>query len=224
MFPIVARQIFLHTAPVALVLSVAMTDGTATVESNGLTIDLPANEVLERAWIEEQDPYGKKKVTPAPVVDPAADNPALAFLMREVGTWDVEATAQYPDSTEPMTIRGVEVSKPGPGGAWLISDLTISLPGMENSMHWVVGVDEQNPYKYIGSSVESNGGLRILEGTFDETKRIMYARLPSENEVMETLRMVYSWVSYDERLVVTEQKAGDEWVKGMEIRYTRRKD
>ena len=112
----------------------------------------------------------------------------------------------------------------GPGGAWLVSDLTISMPGMENSLHWVVGINEEDPNKYIGTSVESYGGLRILEGTFDENKRIMYARLPSETEVMETLRMVYTWISYDERLVVSEQKEGDEWVKGMEIRYTRRKD
>ena len=224
MFPTLARQVFLSTAPVALVLSVAMTEGTATVESNGLTIDLPAYEVLERAWIEEQDPYGKKQVTPAPVVDPAADNPALAFLMREVGTWDAVATALYPDAAEPMTMRGVEVSVMGPGGAWLVSDLTITMAGMENSLHWVVGINEEDPNKYIGTSVESYGGLRILEGTFDENKRIMYARLPSETEVMDTLRMVYTWISYDERLVVSEQKEGDEWVKAMEIRYTRRKD
>ena len=88
----------------------------------------------------------------------------------------------------------------------------------------ILGVDEDDPTKYIGTSVEANGGMRILEGTFDGTKRILYARLPSESEVEPALRMVYTWVSDDERVVVAQQRDGEEWVTGYEFRYRRRQD
>ena len=42
--------------------------------------------------------------------------------------------------------------------------------------------------------------------------------------VKPTLRMVYSWVSDDERVVAAQQKDGEEWVTGYEFRYRRRQD
>ena len=146
-------------------------------------------------------------------------------LMEDVGTWDAEMKIWMggPD-TEPMVEKGSETNRML-GGFWLISNFKGSFGGMEFQGLGTFGYDPKTE-KYVGSWMDSNSpNISHMEGTYDKSSKTMTMKMAStgmDGQPQEG-KSVTVRTGKDTRLFTMYQKAGDDYVKQMEIKYTRRK-
>ncbi len=147
-------------------------------------------------------------------------------LKKDVGVWDAEMTLWMDPSQGSMKTKGMERNRML-GELWLISDFTADLGGQEFRGHGVFGYDAKNK-KYVGTWVDTmTTTLSHSDGTYDAEKQEMTMLMTSinpESGKEETAKTVSKYVGPDKRLFTMYMKTAgsDEWVKSMEISYTRR--
>jgi hypothetical protein len=153
---------------------------------------------------------------------------AHKVLRQEVGVWEAEITTWLAGpEQEPDVSRGVERNRMMPGGLWLISDFEAEMGGAPYHGHGHTGYDTKKQ-KYVGSWVDSmSTALTNLEGERDPAT----GAIVMEGESLDPV----SGQPYRVRLVSTSDgrnsrsmtmfmgaPGGDEMIRAMEIRYTRR--
>lgn len=148
-------------------------------------------------------------------------------LRQEEGMWDAAVTTFMPGAdgkVEEMESRGMEMNRMMPGGLWLISTFRGDFGGMPFHGHGVTGYDTQKK-KFVGTWVDSiSTSLMVLEGTYEEatkTATLIGDTLDPQGKPTQ-MKIVEVDKDEDHRVSTMFMKAGDEWQKSMEIRYTRR--
>jgi hypothetical protein len=151
-----------------------------------------------------------------------------ALLKKDVGTWDATVKA-WMGPGDPHVSKGKEVNAMLPGDLWILSAFDGDFGGMAFHGRGQFGYDT-NKKKYVGTWIDSMSTTPMLmEGTYDESK--------------QTMTMTSDTVGQDGKPVktksVTENKpdgsrvftmymksdaTGPDFVKMMEITYTRNKD
>ena len=142
------------------------------------------------------------------------------MLKQEVGVWDAEMLMwmQGPDA-EPMMMPAVETNRML-GEMWVMSEF-------ESGPFKGVGQFGYDPMKkkFIGTWVDNmNPFLQTMEGDIEDNgDRVMYSEgYNPESKKMEKMKSVGRTINENQREFRMYRKVGDEWVKSMEIRYTRR--
>jgi hypothetical protein len=149
------------------------------------------------------------------------------MLKHDVGTWDatVKSWMQGPQS-EPSVSQGVERSKLMPGGLWVLSEFEGKFGDMEFHGAGATGYDTQKK-KYVGVWVDSmSNSLMTMEGDYDaDTKTVtMHSKGTDPAGKPYEAKMVSVHKDKDTRVFTMSMKGdgGGEFVKIMEITYTRR--
>lgn|GEM_PF-3332784 len=200
-----AQEIHMKTALPLVLTTVALLQGSATLESPSGIRNLSEGESIRQAEPER----------------PVAG--AEALLLREVGTWDLVMTHIGPDGSRQQTLEGVEVCRAGPGEKWLLSEQTVTHEGREMSVMTVVGY-EARKQRYTGSLADSFGGeIGILKGSVDlesETRTLeMYS---ADGTPGFEARMTMRWTGEDERVTELEAMVDGDWILVREIVHRRR--
>lgn len=152
------------------------------------------------------------------------------MLKRDVGTWDAKIKTYMggPDAP-PEVSEGVETNRML-GDLWVVSDFQGSFAGMPFTGHAQVGFDSKAD-RFVMSWIDSvSTSLMTLQGTYDPSSKTLTmtgkAYDPSLGKEVEQ-KSVTRYIDEDHRVFTMSMKApelGDDWVKGMEIEYTRRAD
>lgn len=162
---------------------------------------------------------------PAPEV-----TPEHKLLRKDVGVWDAEMRLFMggPDA-EPMVSKGVERNRML-GDLWLVSNFTADLGGQEFQGHGQFGYDPRKK-KFVGTWIENMGAhISTMEGDYDEAAAELTMVMDSidpQTGAAVPMKTVSKYIGDDKRLFTMYMKSpegGGEWVKSMEIHYTRRPD
>ncbi|MFI5456465.1 MAG: DUF1579 domain-containing protein [Isosphaerales bacterium] len=159
-----------------------------------------------------------------PTVEPTSHHKLLA---KDAGTWDasVKTWTGGPDS-EPMVSKGVETNSMI-GGLWLVTEFKGEFGGQTFEGRGQTGYDT-NKKKYVGTWVDTmTTEIMVSEGDHDEktqtttmtSKGKDHAGKPYES------KQVSEHKGDDTRVFTMFMKSADtkdEFVKAMEITYTRR--
>ncbi|RUL86290.1 DUF1579 domain-containing protein [Tautonia sociabilis] len=159
---------------------------------------------------------------------PARPTAEHEVLKGDVGTWDAEIKTYMngPDAP-PEVSKGVETNRML-GDLWLISAFEGTFGGMPFSGHSQIGFDPRVD-RFVMTWVDSvSTTMMSLTGTYDaETKTLTMtgkAFDPMLDKEVEQ-KAIGRTIDDDHRVFVMYMKApeyGDDWIKGMEIQYTRR--
>jgi hypothetical protein len=151
------------------------------------------------------------------------------LLKADVGTWDATITTYMGGPDAPPEIsKGVETNRML-GELWVVSDFEGDFAGLPFAGHAQVGFDPTAD-RYVMCWVDSmSPRLMTLQGTYDAgsktltmTGKAYDPMLEKEVEQKTTSRSI----DEDHRVFTMYMKApeyGDDWIKGMEIQYSRRK-
>lgn len=120
-------------------------------------------------------------------------------------------------------VTGVEVCRPGPGGNWLLTEMSITWGGEEVATFTLIGLDPRAG-QYTGTLVDSFGGeLGLLKGTPDPELETRTLRMYSARSTPGfDARWIMRWQGPDQRTTRIEVLRGEEWVPLREIVHTRR--
>ena len=150
------------------------------------------------------------------------------MLKKDVGVWDAEMKLwmQGPDAP-PDVSKGVERNRML-GDYWLISDFTTDLGGQKFVGHGQNGYDTKKQ-KFIGTWIDSmSASLSEMEGTYDEKTgeltMIMTSIDPASGQKIKS-KSVSKHKDDNTRVFTMYMQipgGGDNWVKSMEVTYTRR--
>ncbi len=210
-----SKEIHMKTALPMLVSSVTLLAGSAALLSTDVAAatarELRTGETLQAA---------DAAVEAQAVVSVQA---LEAKLQEEAGTWDLFVTEVDRDGRRGEELPGVEVCRVGPGGKWLLSELSVALGEREMELHTVVGYDPRKR-SYTGSLVDSFGGeIGLLRGTPDaelETRTLeMYS---AQDTPGFDARWRMTWEDVDLRRTRIDVLLDDEWVLIREILHERR--
>lgn len=149
-------------------------------------------------------------------------------LKEEVGTWDASLRSwmQGPGA-EPTVSTGVETVKLMPGGFWILAEFDGKFGDIPFSGAGHTGYDPLKK-KYVGTWVDSmSPSMLITEGDYDPaTKTLtMHAKGKEPSGKDYEARMVSTHKDKNTRVFSMSMKsddAGGEFVKMLEITYTRR--
>jgi Protein of unknown function (DUF1579) len=156
-------------------------------------------------------------------------SPAKVLAASE-GTWDAEITTTVPGSDgkiETHTSKGVETNRLL-AGKWLLSDFKGDFFGMNFEGHGQMGYDAKKG-KFVGTWVDTmSKQIDTLDGTYDEKTKTFTWNSDSENPAdgkpmkmrLETQMKDDGTRVMKEYLQMDGQK---EFVKFMEVKYTKRK-
>jgi len=161
-----------------------------------------------------------------PVFEPTAEHKRLA---EDVGVWDAEVKlwAQGPGA-EPMVSKGVEEISLMPGGLWQTAKFEGKVAGREFVGRSVTGYDVHKK-KYVGVWVDSTDPhMMITEGEYDPETKTETATSkgvdPASGKPYD-MKMTSVHKGKDSRVFTMNMKmpeAGDDYIKLMEITYSRR--
>jgi hypothetical protein len=144
----------------------------------------------------------------------------------EEGVWDADITMTAPGQPAAKS-KGVETNRLV-GGKWLISDFKGEFFGAPFEGHGVNGYDAKKA-KYVATWVDTMSvHIDLLEGSYDEKSRTLTLNADSEEPGsgkpmkmrLETQFKDDDTRTFTEFLQMDGQK---EFVKFMEIKYTKRK-
>jgi Protein of unknown function (DUF1579) len=156
--------------------------------------------------------------------------PEHKILSMEEGVWDAEIAMIVPGAdskTEPPKSTGVETNRML-AGKWLISDFKGEMFGQPFEGHGVNGYDTKKG-KYVATWVDTmSKDIALLEGTYDEkTKTLtMYGDSEDPGSGKPTkMRLETQFKDDGARTFRYSVKAEgqNEFVKAMEIKYTKQK-
>lgn len=149
-------------------------------------------------------------------------------LGKDVGVWDAEIKSWMvgPDA-EPTVTKGVERNRLLRGGLWLVSDFEGDVGGIPFAGHGQTGYDPKQG-KYIGTWVDSmSTNVMTQEGTYDEAAETFTFEGEAVDPAGQTMEQK-TIASYkgDTRTMEMHMKlpGSDEYIKMMEITYTKRAD
>jgi hypothetical protein len=160
----------------------------------------------------------------------SVDQAPLKVLAVQEGTWDAEITMTIPGpdgKVESQTSKGVETNRLL-GGKWLISDFKGEFFGMAFEGHGQNGYDAKKG-KFVGTWVDTmSKHIDTLEGTYDEKTKTLTLSADSENPADDKpMKMrLETRINDDGTRVMKEYIQMDgqkEFVKFMEVKYTKRK-
>lgn len=161
-----------------------------------------------------------------PVIEPTAEHKRLA---EGVGVWDAEVKiwAQGPGA-EPSVSKGVEEVSLMPGGLWQLSKFDGEMAGRAFVGRAMTGYDVQKK-KYVGVWIDSTDPhMMITEAEYDPETKTETATSkgvdPSSGKSYD-MKMTTVHKGKDLRVFTMNMKmpeAGDEFIKLLEITYTRR--
>ena len=143
----------------------------------------------------------------------------------EVGTWDAQVTMFIPGVAEPMTSKGGEINESFAGGLWLISRFDMEFGGQEFKGRGQFGYDPVKK-KYVGTWIDNmTSHLATLEGDYDASTKTMTMMMHSTGPDGEPMvAKTISKMNEDGTRTYTmfQKEDGDEWIKMMEVIYTKR--
>ncbi len=149
------------------------------------------------------------------------------LLKRDVGAWDAEMKRWMPGSDQPvMEAQGIERNRLV-SGLWLLSTFTAELGGQKFIGHGQLGYDPSKK-KFVGTWIENmSTHISTMEGTYDEKTGEMTMMMKSVDPRSgkdTTSKSVSKYMGDDKRIFSMYMKVADsdEWVKSMEVAYTRR--
>ncbi len=150
-------------------------------------------------------------------------------LKDDVGVWDAEMKLWMDPNADPMVSKGVETNRML-GDYWLVSDFTADLAGQKFAGHGQTGYDP-NTKKFVGTWIDTmSASISPMEGTWDEKTgemtMIMTSIDPASGKEVKS-KSISKRKDDKTRIFTMYMQApdgGDEWVKSMEITYTRRPD
>lgn len=205
-FQQLAEEIHMNSA-LPMVMTVAtLVAGTAVIETTTGTRSLRLGESIVHQEVDVSVELIKEK------------------LLEEVGTWDLTVTNIDRDGHPAEPLKGVEVCRAGPGGEWLLSELSVRQGEREIATHTVIGYDSRNE-AYTGSLIDSFGGeMGLLRGTAQKdlgsrTLQMFSARSTPGFDARSHMR----WESPSRRVTEIEVLRDEEWVLIREIIHQRRK-
>jgi hypothetical protein len=152
--------------------------------------------------------------------------PQHKILAMEEGVWDADITMTIPGQ-EAAKSKGVETNRLM-AGKWLISDFKGEMFGTSFEGHGVNGYDAKKG-KYVATWVDTMAArIATLEGSYDEkTKTLTLTADTEEPQSGKPMKMRFeTQFKDDETRTFTEFAQMDgqkEFVKIMEVKYTRRK-
>lgn len=169
------------------------------------------------------DASGTRDLGPQEAVGskPADRSKIEAALMREVGRWKLEVTDMPAGAGKMRVSTGTEVCRRGPGGRWLVSDVTLQRGPRKISSHSVLGVLASG--SLTGSFVDSFGGrIGLLSGkpSADLTGRTVEMRLDADTSGFRA-RMTMRWTGPDTRETSFEMHRDGAWVLARKILHRR---
>jgi hypothetical protein len=165
-------------------------------------------------------------VVPVIKAEDPTPSPQQKVLAMEEGVWDAEITTTFPGQ-EATKSKGVETNRLV-AGKWLISDFKGDFGGMAFEGHGVNGYDTKKA-KYVATWVDTmSTHIDLMEGTYDEKTKTLTLSADSEDPAsgkpmkmrLETQFKDDDTRTFKEYVQMDGQK---EFVKFMEIKYTKRK-
>jgi hypothetical protein len=154
-----------------------------------------------------------------------AVSPQHEILAKEAGVWDGEMTLKTPG--QDTTSKGVETNRLI-GGKWLISEYKGDIAGTPFEGCGQNGYDVKKG-KYVATWVDSmSKSIAFFQGSYDEKTKTLTlsgdAENPETGDPM-SLRLETQFTGDDTRVFSEFVRMGDQkdYVKLMEIKYTRRK-
>jgi hypothetical protein len=154
----------------------------------------------------------------------------LKVLSIQEGVWDADITTSVPSpdgKVEAQKSKGVETNRML-GGKWLISDFKGEFFGMSFEGHGQNGYDAKKG-KYVGTWVDSMAtNIAMLDGAYDEKTKTLTFKAETENPADgKPMKMrLETQLNDDGTRTMKEYVQMDgqtEFVKLMEIKYTKRK-
>jgi hypothetical protein len=165
-------------------------------------------------------------VVPALKAQDTTPSPQHKILAMEEGVWDAEITMTLPGQ-EATKSKGTETNRLI-GGKWLISDFKGEFFGQPFEGHGVNGYDTDKN-KYVATWVDSmSAHIDLMEGTYDEKTKTLTLNADSKDPAtgkpmkmrLETQFKDDDTRTFNEYVQAEGQK---EFVKFMEVKYTKRK-
>lgn len=162
--------------------------------------------------------------TPAFAQGPVAASDGHKVLNHDVGTWHADGKMYMPEQDEPFPFEGEEVNEML-GNLHLVSRFSGNFGGMEFRGHGTASFDPESKM-YTGIWMDNmNPHMMLMEGKYDpETKTMTQfttGKLADGTENKGKSVLVYK--DEDTRMLTMYRAGeGDEWIKEMEILYTRK--
>lgn len=156
--------------------------------------------------------------------DQVASADGHKVLHQDVGTWHADGKMWMPGSDEPMPFEGTEVNEML-GELQLVSHFKGNFGGMDFAGLGTTSFDADSG-SYVGMWVDvMNPNPMTMKGKYDASTKTLTSHSvgkdPTGNEVKGKSTLVYK---DEETRILTMYKAGDgdDWVKEMEITYTKK--
>lgn len=152
----------------------------------------------------------------------------MEIFKRDVGTWDCDVSFFASPAAEPMRSKAVEENEML-GGFWLVSKFHGEISGAPFQGSCQSGWNPSTK-KYVASWVDSmSPAATCMEGTWDEATKTMTmlggSVDPSNGQETKSKQVVVYQDDDHHTMTMYLQGPGgkDDWVKQLEVRYTRRK-
>jgi hypothetical protein len=195
-----------------------------TARFNSRTDDLKETTTMTRA-IAFGVAAGVLFLLPATKAQEPSQLPEHKILAMEEGVWDADITTTLPGQ-EPMKSKGVETNRLL-AGKWLISDFKGEFFGQPFEGHGVNGYDAKKG-KYVATWVDTmSAHIDSLDGSYDDKTKTLTLNANSEDPSGKPMKMrLETQFKDDNTRIFTEYVQSDgqkEFVKFMEVKYTKRK-
>ncbi|MEM8946386.1 MAG: DUF1579 family protein [Planctomycetota bacterium] len=161
------------------------------------------------------------------VAESATTEPAeLTVLKAAVGVWDAEIET-WPAGLDKPSIKfeGIETNR-AYGEHWIVSDFDSEFEGQQVKVHSIVGYDLDRK-KLVGTVVDAGPYAATMTGDYDaESNSVQWVtNIKYPDGTPGAQRTTVTQKTPDERILVlmVPGKKQGEFVKCMEIKFTRRK-
>jgi hypothetical protein len=149
------------------------------------------------------------------------------LLQGEVGTWNAKMKLFHTPGAEPSVSDATETIELGPGGLWILSKFEGEIMGMPFTGHGATGYDPVKK-KYVGTWVDGmSPNLMITEGEYDPatktTTSFAEGRDPASGATIKYKQISRTIDENTRTFEMLQPGEGGEFVKMMEIEYTRKK-
>jgi len=156
--------------------------------------------------------------------DPVAVEDGHEVLLQDVGTWNADGKMWMPGSDDAMPFEGKEVNEML-GELHLISRFEGNFGGMEFTGFGTTSFDADSG-TYVGMWVDAmNPNPMTMKGKYDASTKTLTSHSVGKDAMGNEFKGKSTLVYKDEKTrILTMHKAGegDEWVKEMEITYTKK--
>lgn len=150
--------------------------------------------------------------------------PEHEILHKDVGVWNAKMTIWMPGMDDPITAEGVETNRML-GDFWIVSEFKADIFGQAFEGRAQTGYNAAKE-KYVGTWVDSmEMNMTMMEGSWDEesqTMTFMGKGMSSATGEATISKNVVVYDDDDHHTMTMYMKDGDDWVKGLQIEYSRK--